>query len=248
MLELLSMAEQPRSEIAGIIRSDLAEEASAGFPLLTHFPNSETMGIPAYFSRLSAADRDSLLDALAHYSTIKWSHDIVREKRAHAVLGPFLAKQPTYPAGDWYGDRPRKTQLKKSVLEELRKSGYVRNSETSNRPSDVIELIHPNQGFSGRLLISFDPGFPRQLDFGFRNWLHPSLCGSFPPLGPRDFIPVVSSLTYDHLWHGAGTNNPICWDVITERNLENTLIVLGRALERLTALAGRINRLAASFV
>ena len=99
MLELLSMAEQPRSEIAGIIRSDLAEEASAGFPLLTHFPNSETMGIPAYFSRLSAADRDSLLDALAHYSTIKWSHDIVREKRAHAVLGPFLrSNQPILPA------------------------------------------------------------------------------------------------------------------------------------------------------
>lgn len=240
------MAEQLRSEIAGIIRRDMAEEASAGFPLLTRFPNSETVGIPAYFSRLSSADRDALLDALAHFSTVKWSHDIVREKKAHPVLGPFLAKQPIYPPGDWYGDRPKKTHLKKTVLEELTRIGYVRGGEKSNRPRDVIELVHPDPAFSGYLLLSFDPGFPRQLDFGFRKWLHPSLCSDFPPLGPRDFIPIMSSLTYDHLWHGAGTNNPICWDVITEGNLEKTVTVLREVLERLTALASRINQLAVS--
>jgi hypothetical protein len=240
------MAKQARSEIAGMIRSDMAEEASAGFPLLMRFPNSETMGIPGYFSRLSPADRDALLGALAHFSTVQWSHDIVREKKAHKVLGPFLARQPTYPAGDWYGDRPRKTQLKKAVMDELTRAGYVRSSAAGNRPSDVVELIHPDRTFSGYLLLSFDPGFPRQLDFGFRNWLHPSLCSSFPPLGPRDFIPILHSLTYDHLWHGAGTNNPICWDVITESNLDKTVIALREALDRLTALAGRINHLAAS--
>jgi hypothetical protein len=81
------MLEDLRSRIAAMIRQDLAEEAAAGFPLLQRFPNSETAGVPGYFSRMRQPDREILLDALAHYSTIKWSHDIVREKKAHPHLG-----------------------------------------------------------------------------------------------------------------------------------------------------------------
>ncbi len=69
---------------------------------------------------------------------------------------------------------------------------------------------------------------------------------SFGPLGPRDFIPIMRSLTYDHLWHGAGTNNPVCWDVMTEKNLDHAVCVLVDVLERLAVLAGRINTLSAS--
>jgi hypothetical protein len=68
----------------------------------------------------------------------------------------------------------------------------------------------------------------------------------FEPLGPRDFIPIIRTLTYDHLWHGAGTNNPICWDVMTEKNLAADVRLLVDILQRLTALAGRINGLAVS--
>src|SRR5258708_6075372 len=109
------MSEGLRSQIAAIVRHDLAEEATAGFPLLHRFPNSETNGVPGYFARMSPPDREILLDALAYYSSVKWSHEVVRQKMAHPVLGPFLARHPSYPPGDWYGERPKKSLLKRSV-------------------------------------------------------------------------------------------------------------------------------------
>src|SRR6516164_8584018 len=77
-----------RSEIAAVIRHDMAAEADAGFSLLQRFANSETAPVPACFARLARSDQEVLLDALAHYSTLQWSQEIVREKRAHPILGP----------------------------------------------------------------------------------------------------------------------------------------------------------------
>jgi hypothetical protein len=239
-----SVSEDLRSRIAAIIRQDLAEESAAGFPLLQRFPNSETAGVPGYFSRMSQPDREILLDALAHYSTIRWSYEVVCEKKAHPVLGRFLAKQPSYPPGDWYGERPKKSLLKRTVIEKLANVGFARKKGQS--PPDVIAFSHPDPSFKGYLFVSFDPGFPRQMDFGFCDWMRADLTSYFEPLGPRDFIPIMRSLTYDHVWHGAGTNNPICWDVITEKNLDEDVRVLVDVLARLTVLAGRINGLTAS--
>jgi len=101
------MSEGLRSQIAAIIRHDLAGEATAGFPLLQRFPNSETTGVSGYFAGICRPGREILLDALAYYSTVKWSHEVVRQKMAHPVLGPFLARHPSYPPGDWYGARPK---------------------------------------------------------------------------------------------------------------------------------------------
>lgn len=238
------MSEELRSRIAGIVRDDLAAEAEAGFPLLRRFPNSETAGVPAYIARLSKANRESLLDALAHYSTVKWSHEVVREKRAHPVLGPYLAKQPLYPSGDWYGERSKKSLLKKSVTERLGVAGFVRKKREPASPSDVLEFAHPDPSFAGRLIVSFDPGLLRQMDFGFRDWLCPDLSKHFELPNPREFIPIIGWLAYDHLWHGAGTNNPVCWDLVAEKRLEETGGLLVEILERLTTLAARINSLA----
>ena len=239
-------SEDLRSRIAAMIRHDLAEEAAAGFPLLGRFPNSDIAGVPICFSRMSQADREILLDALAYYSTIKWSHDIVREKQAHPVLGPYLARQPSYPPGDWYGARPKKSLLKRTVVEKLADAGFTRNKSQPGQPANVIAFSHPDPNFEGHLIINFDPGLLRQMDFGFRNWMCADLIKHFEPLGPRDFIPIMNSMTYDHLWHGAGTNNPICWDLITEKNLEADVCLLVDTLERLVVLAGRINGLGVS--
>ena len=170
-----SMSERIRAQIAAIIRDDLEAEATAGFPLLQRFPNSETAGVAGHFARLSPRDREMLLDALAYYSTVKWSHDVVRQKMAHPVLGRFLAKQPSYPPGDWYGARPKKSLLKKSVTERLANAGFARNKPLPARPADVLEFSHPDPSFAGYLLISFDPGFPRQMDVGLYDWLRGDL-------------------------------------------------------------------------
>jgi hypothetical protein len=240
------MSEDVRSRIAAIIRQDLADEAAAGFPLVRRFPNSETAGAPDYFSKLSQADREILLDALAHYSTIKWSHDVVRERNAHPVLGPYLHKQPAYPPGDWYGARARKPLLKKTVVEKLSSAGFARKKQPGGWPPDVLGFSHPDPSFQGHLIVGFAPGLRRQMDFGFRDWMRADLIAHLEPLGPREFIPILRSLAYDHLWHGAGVNDTICWDVIAERDLEQTGDLLVEILERLATLARRIDGLAAS--
>ena len=235
-----------RARIAEVVRHDLAAEADAGFPLLRRFPNSETAGIPDYIARLGEVERDALLDALAHYCTLWWSHEIVREKRGRPVLGRYLARQPRYPPGDWYGARPKKSALKAAVKSKLKDLGYEVRKREGARDANVLEFHRPDPSFEGSLIVSFDPGLLRQMDWGYHNWLRPELAAFFQKTTPRDFTPLIHWLAYDHLWHGCGVNNAICWDLITEDNLEETLNVLGEALQRLTTLAGRINALTLS--
>ena len=241
----LELTENLRARIAAVVREDLAAEAAAGFPLLRRFPNSEIASVPGCVSRLAEPDRARLIDVLAHYSTLWWSYDVVLERKARPILGPYLARSPAYPAGDWYGARPKKRLLKTSVMEMLTEIGYARQTIEGARGTDVVEYRHPDPAFAARLIVDFDPGLIRQMDFGFRDWLSHGLAARFGSPSPREFIPIVGVLAYDHLWDGRGVNNPVCWDLITEDNLAETLATMRAALERLTALGQRINGLAA---
>ena len=235
------MLEDLRNRIVAAIRADLADEAARGFPLVGRFPNSETAGLPAYFDRLSAEERDRLLNALALHATHQWSYAFNQELQADPVVRGLRYLKPLYPEGDWYGGRPKKTALKKAVAQSLVENGYVRVKLETPGAADVMKFAHPDPEFQGWLSLFFDPGFPRQVDFGFRNWLRADLLREFPPLAPRDIIPALSNLNYDLLWRGSATSNPICWDVITEANLDETLDTLVETLARLTALAKRVN-------
>jgi hypothetical protein len=119
-----------------------------------------------------------LIDALAHYSTLWWSHDLVREKKAHPILGPYLVRSPVYPAGDWYGARPKERLLKTSVMEMLAEVGYARKAIDGARGTDVVEYRHPDPAFAARLIVHFDPGLIRQMEFGFRDWLSHGLAAT----------------------------------------------------------------------
>ena len=237
------MSEVLRSRVAALIREDLAEEMAAGFPLLRRFPSSEIAGIPDFVSALSAAEREGMLDALALYATLQWDHEQIQEKRNNPAIPRMGRPQPCYPNGDWYGGRPKKTALKRAVADKLAAAGFVRRKREGGGSSDWQEYAHPDSGFPGTLGVSFDPGFPHQLSFGYRDWLRPDLLDLFPPLGPRDIIPAITSLNYEVLWRCEATSSPICWDVIIEANLNETLDLLIETLERLTRLAARINAL-----
>jgi hypothetical protein len=237
------MSEQLRSRVAAIIREDLAEDMRAGFPLLGRFPNSETASIPDFVAALSAAERETMLDALAHYATRRWDVAQSREKQNNSAIPRLGRPQPRYPDGDWYGARPKKTALKRAVADKLAAAGFVRRKREGGGSSDWQEYAHPDSAFPGTLCLSFDPGFPRQLSYGYRDWLRGELLGQFPPLGARDIIPAITSLNYDVLWRCEATSSAICWDVITDANLEATLDVLIETLDRLYRLAARINAL-----
>jgi len=106
---------------------------------------------------------------------------------------------------------------------------------------------HPMMGTREAPNTSYDPGLLRQLDFGFRDWMGDGLKQQFARPDPRAFIPIMRCLAYDHLWDGRGTNNPVSWDVITTKNLEEIGGLVVEVLHRLAALAERINGLAASW-
>jgi hypothetical protein len=237
------MTEELRSRVAAQIRRDLDDEMKAGFPLLSRFPNSEMAAIPDFVSRLSTAERESLLDALALYATLQWDHQQSLEKRNNPAIPRLGRPQPRYPDGDWYGGRPKKTTLKRAVADKLGSVGFVRRKREKQGSSDWQEFAHPDDAFPGTLCIFFDPGFPRQLDYGYRHWLRPELINQFPPLGPRDIIPAITNLNYEVLWRCEATSSAICWDVITEANLEQTLDVFVETLDRLYRLAGHVNAL-----
>ena len=240
------MSEQLRLRMAAEIRRDLASEMLAGFPLLRRFPNSETAPIPDFVAALSPGERENMLDALALYATLKWDYEQNQEKRNNPAIPRLGRPQPRYPDSDWYGGRPKKMALKRAVADRLVAAGFAPCKREKGGSSDRREFAHPDSAFPGTLGLSFDPGFPRQLSYGYRNWLRPELLDQFPPLGPRDIIPAITSLNYDVLWRCEAASSAICWDIITETNLEATLNVLVETLERLHRLATRINAIEVS--
>ena len=52
----------------------------------------------------------------------------------------------SYPAGDWYGGRPKKSLLKTSVMNMLTEIGYARKTIDGVRGTDVVEYRHPEFG------------------------------------------------------------------------------------------------------
>ena len=87
-------------------------------------------------------------------------------------------------------------------------------------------------------MVSFDPSGIQQMSFGFTEWMHGDLALYFDRQSA-----IINCLAYDHLWHGLGSNDAGCWDAITQANLDETSDVMLDALERLQALASRINAL-----
>jgi hypothetical protein len=55
-----------------LLRAHMAPEVEAGFPNLTRTPSTSVIKFLDYMSTLEAADRDSVLDALAHLAALKF--------------------------------------------------------------------------------------------------------------------------------------------------------------------------------
>jgi hypothetical protein len=232
-----------QGNIVAIIRDDMAEEAAAGFPLLNMFPNSETAGVPTFFQSIHKSDQEALLDGLAYYSVLPFSHELVKEKDADPLLHKFLNKQPDYGPSYLVG-RPRQSALKKLLIERLTRSGF----ECKKKGTYIY-----CRGFVGTteatLKINLDPGLMRQLDYGLCDWMKEDLVKKLKSLsngqsGRTHDAPIIDNFSFDHMWTGTKVSScTSCWDLISESNVEQSIELLSPILLRLAALIDRINAL-----
>jgi hypothetical protein len=236
------------AKVTAIIRDDLAREAANGFPFVSTFPNSETFGIPKYFDSLDVAEREKLLDALAHYSILPFSHEIVKEKQTNPVLHKYLRKQPYY--GTSYGaGRPSKATLKKRLIAYFTEKGF-----TCEKDGWVIRFYGKVGDIDATVKMFLDPGLMRQLDFSVGGWMKDDLREQLMTLAvPWTNMlgqvlthdpPIIDRLSYDTIWTGSqGSSVATCWDLIQEQNLEEILNLFPSILERTSQLATCINAL-----
>jgi hypothetical protein len=70
-----------RSNVAALIRNDLAHEASAGFPMLKRIPCTQVVRLLDYWATLAGEEQGSLLDALARLASV-----IAEPERAAAEM------------------------------------------------------------------------------------------------------------------------------------------------------------------
>src|SRR5690242_19834303 len=59
-------------DVAALVKAHLAEEAHGGFPRLSRTPSSGVIKFLDYFSALTRADQDSLLDTLARGGAMRF--------------------------------------------------------------------------------------------------------------------------------------------------------------------------------
>jgi hypothetical protein len=56
-------------------------------------------------------------------------------------------------------ERPKKSALKKSVVDRLAQADFARIKQQARSHPDVMEFSHPDPSFEWHLVISFDRGF-----------------------------------------------------------------------------------------
>jgi hypothetical protein len=66
------MSLQTLDDVSVLLKAHLAEEFKAGFPKLSLIPSTGTIKFLDYFSTLTAADRDSLLNSLARIAAMRF--------------------------------------------------------------------------------------------------------------------------------------------------------------------------------
>ncbi len=82
-----------RSRLSALLKSELAQEAEAGFPRLMRLPNTQIIRFLDYFEALSSSEKEALLDAMAHFNAAAFLPELAGaeavERQQHPVFGRF---------------------------------------------------------------------------------------------------------------------------------------------------------------
>jgi hypothetical protein len=86
------MSLQQLDDVSALLKAHLDGEAQAGFPRLARTPSSGTIQFLDYFATLAAADRDSLLAALAEIDALNFFLAVRERVEALVATNPALVR------------------------------------------------------------------------------------------------------------------------------------------------------------
>jgi hypothetical protein len=251
--------------VVAVLRTELAEEAAAGFPRLRRIAQTDFIWFLDYFAGLAAAEREALLDALAQGGAMAF---FPRQSAGEQEIAPALARlrerreRPGSKGGTRYMDM--KTLC---MNPSLRAPGGYHPSWRENltelhfqpRTDLLPDLSHLKAAkapllrklVNASMTRAFQPKKEKQpggsckFVFPYGNgelmvWVH---FGSMPAqliyhvsLKNAASEFLITLLSYESLW-GAASG----WDYLTEENAERSIDFLAEQIVYLAKLADRVN-------
>jgi hypothetical protein len=258
---------QLRSNVAALIRAELAEEATAGFPKLKRVPSTQVVRFLDYWATVTSADQDMSLDSLSRLASVMAEPERAAVEMAERQQDPTLARLNAATAFRGFAGGYRCTPIK--ILAGIAKNKAIGNLEDwlktcgcsvlerQPRPEllpsvDCIEPVKPARlkKLTDKMLTALFA--PRKESLGsdgckyVGEWEQSSLTVTvlFAPQGrqnPRQLQYVVNGGTYEGLWHLHAI-----WDYITEENAGRSVELLRELVVYLAQLVKGMNEITKS--
>jgi hypothetical protein len=253
-----------RSNVAALIRNDLAQEASAGFPILSRTPCTQVVRFLDYWATLPTADQDALLDSLARLASVIAEPERAAVEMAQRQQDPALARLGAAVAFRGFAGGYRCTPIK--ILGGIAKNKAIGNVEDWLKTSgcSALELqLRPELLPSPDCIVPVKPArlkklvdkmltalfAPRKESLGSDGCKYVgefdqsplTVTVLFAPPGrqnPRQLQYLVNGGTYEGLWHCHAI-----WDYITEENAERSVKLLRDLVFYLVGFMKRVNEL-----
>jgi hypothetical protein len=253
-----------RTNVAALLRAELAHEASAGFPILSRTPCTQVVRFLDYWTTLAAADQDALLNSLARLASVIAEPERAAAEMAQRQQDPALARLSAAVAFRGFAGGYRCTPIKilggiaknKAIgnLEDWLKTCGCSALERQPRPEllpspDCIVPVKParlKKLVNETLTALFAP---RKESLGSDGCKYVGGFEQSPltvtvllaPQGrqnPRQLQYLVNGGTYEGLWHCHAI-----WDYITEENAERSVKLLNDLVVYLVRLMKRVDEL-----
>jgi hypothetical protein len=263
-----------RSSVIALLRSEVAAEASAGFPRLKRIPCTYFIRFLDYFASLEPAAQEALLDGMARFGSAVFFPEPGRaeydERRQHPAIRNFdaMLKSLDFNGGYRYVDVKSLCMVAKARelggLDGWIKSGGFSGLALHPREDLLPELryLQPAKPTALRTLVdaTFEKLFAaRKRHSGGGNWQYTFSFDGHPLTVWLDFGSQLGQLRY-----GVTVDNPshaiklvrvsyeslwlhhLGWDYLTEENAGRSIDLLAEEVGYMARLADRINASAAT--
>jgi hypothetical protein len=257
-----------RDQIAATLRRELEQEADEGFPRVKRIPSTRIIAFIDYFASLDAAERKSLLEAMARSATVTVAPSRDRALDQHEYQqrdSPAFVRMQSAMSSPEYGGGYRYTGVKMIRMMRSDPESWTLFSGTlSGRAAQPREDLLPNLD----LLVTAKAPLLRKLvkitmtdllgketrklpggETGYSGVLH-----GMPVTVWVDYGSMVGQLRYGvsildpgravrfvRLSYESLWGAHLGWDYITEENAQRSIELLGQHVAHLVDLNARLN-------